>query len=105
MRRFTKILAVAVAVAGLGFASSTANAAEPGLRYYPTIHNPGPFPIQSVDYDYLVIYKPSIFSPWRVYGKFETLPEARFAERRLEWQGFAVGVERVRDYHGGWHRW
>jgi hypothetical protein len=112
MTRFTKWLAAVAVVAGVGFASQAASAAGPVVvqpTFYP---NPGPFPPRPlpypgprVDYDYVVIYKPSFFAPWVVYGKFETYSQARHAERRLEWNGFAVRIERVRDHHHGGYGW
>lgn len=106
---------LAVAAVAVGFAvsgASTATAAPPQFNggylsngYVPKpFPNPGPFPPR-VDFDYVVIYKASIFSPWRSYGKFETYHQARYAEQRLALFGYATRIERVRDFRGGWHGW
>jgi hypothetical protein len=55
-----------------------------------------------VDFDYVVLYKASIFSPVLTYGKFETLNGARIAALKLEQFGFPTKVVRVRDFNNGW---
>jgi hypothetical protein len=124
MRYFKKTLAVLAVAVGFGVFAGQATASDPRVQpqfiggYTPKpfpYPNPGPFPPRPlpfpypgpfpprVDFDYVVVYKPSIFSPWRVYGKFETLNQARFAERRLEAFGLPARTERVRDFGGiGW---
>jgi len=111
MRFFTKMMAATAVVVGLGFAgSATANAAHPpqvvvnpSFAPYPFPYPypfPGPFPFPRVDYDYVVFYKPSIFAPWQVYGKFETLHKAQITALRLQQFGTATRIERVRGF--GW---
>jgi hypothetical protein len=121
MKRLT--LAVAAAVVGLGVAAQTASAAGP-VKVQPTIMpypkpypqplpypypypqpfpNPGPFPPPRVDYDYVVLYKPSFFSPVKVYGRYETRFQAQYAAQRLERNGFPTRIERFRD--NGWYGW
>lgn len=113
---------LAVAAVALGFAGA-ASAADPvkkgvidhggvaagGVKILPHPYpNPGPFPPKPhpvpprVDFDFVVAYKPSVFAPPRVYGKFETLNAARFAALRLESFGYPVQVVPVRDFRGGW---
>jgi hypothetical protein len=72
---------------------------QPGVKVFPNTGGiPVPVPVvPRVDFDYVVIYKPSIFTPWRAYGTYETQHQAQHAARRLEFAGVAVRIERVRD--------
>jgi hypothetical protein len=110
MIRLKNLLAVAAVAVGLGFAATpSASAAHPPKvvvigGYTPNLYplpfpNPGPFPPPRVDFDFVVVYKPSIFTPPIVYGKFETLHGARIAALRLESFGYPVRIVPVRDYH------
>ena len=109
MTRLTKWLTAAAVMAGVGFTAQAASA-HPTVVVQPTIlpyPNPGPFPPRPyppgprIDLDYMVLYKPTFFGGWQRYGKFETHHSAEHALRRLEWQGYAARIVRVRDYHGG----
>jgi hypothetical protein len=111
MTRFTKLLAIAAAAGGLLGVAGTASAHPPKVvvvgGYTPNpfpYPNPGPFPPPRVDFDFVVVYKTSIFAPPVVFGKFETLGGARVAALRLESLGFPVRIVPVRDFHNGW-RW
>ena len=110
MTRFTKLLAVAAVLGGLVGFAGTASAHPPKVVIVPGITpkpfpfpNPGPFPPR-VDFDFVVLYKPSIFAPSIVFGKFETLNGARIAALRLESFGFPVKIVPVRDFNNGF-RW
>ena len=89
MTRLTKCLVAAAVVAGFGFAAQSASAAPPNgdrppdvqaLPDLQPVHSAGRSPTRrSVapilprhDHDYLVQYRPSPFSGWATYGKFET---------------------------------
>lgn len=109
MLGFKRWLAVAAVAVGFAVATaSPASAANPyphlNTGFVPGGYFPRPLPPR-IDFDYVVIYKASIFSPWRAYGKFETLHQARHAEQRLALFGCATRIERVRDYHSGWFGW
>ena len=113
MTLFNKCLAATVVAIGLGFvATPTASAAQPpkvivvgGYTPFPyPFPNPGPFPPPRVDFDFVVLYKPSTFAPPVVFGKFQTLNGARIAALRLESFGFPVKIVPVRDFNNGW-RW
>ena len=108
MTRFNKCLTATAVAVGLGLAATpTASAAHPpkvivvgGYNPNPFPYpfpNPGPFPPPRVDFDFVVLYKPSIFGPPVVFGKFETLNGARIAGLRLESFGFPVKIVPVRD--------
>jgi hypothetical protein len=121
MKLFTKLLTATAVVIGIGFAgTATAGAAhpqkvivQPGILPYPypfPFPYPGPFPgpfpkpIPRVDFDYVVVYKPSVFAPAVVYGKFETFNGAQIAALRLQSLGVPTRIVPVRDYYNGW-RW
>ena len=114
MNYLTKLLTAAAVVVGVGFAGTATAAAgqpqkvtaQPSILPYPyPFPYPGPFPkpFPRVDHDYVVFYKPSIFSGWRVYGKFETRNGAQIAALKLERFGTPTRIERVRGFGGiGW---
>jgi hypothetical protein len=110
VRLITKCLAVAAVVVGLLFAgTATATAGQPKVIVKPSIlpypyPYPFPSPFPRVDFDYVVVYKPSVFAPPVVYGKFETFNGAQIAALRLESLGLPARIVRVRDDYNGW-RW
>jgi len=120
MTRLTKCLVAAGVVAGFAFTAQSASAhpptviVSPTVAPYPTYYTPRPalYPplvvnpiLPRIDYDYLVLYRPTPFGGWRVYGKFETRHGAEHAERRLECQGIPSRIVRTVDYYDGGYRW
>src|SRR5262245_25783975 len=64
---------------------------------------PWPDPIPPIrDFDYDVYYVPSnIFgATMRVYGRYETLAEARYVANQLQAIGYLTRIDRVRDFGG-----
>lgn len=120
---------LAAGVAAVGFAgTAAAGPVHPvqkgGVIVFPTFPapqpfpfpNPGPFPPRPlpfpqpfpnpprVDFDFVVVYKPTFFGGPVVFGKFETRRGAEAAAFRLELQGFPTKIVPVRDFNNGW-RW
>jgi hypothetical protein len=118
MTRLTKCLAAVAVIGGMGLTAQTASAQVKVMPTVPGTHltpfppkpfpNPGPFPPrpfppQRIDFDYVVLYKPSFFSGVQVYGRYETRFQAETVARRLELNGFPTRIDRFRD--NGWYGW
>jgi hypothetical protein len=93
-----KLILGAVAAAAVGFGAQAATAGGPAFA---PAGGPaaGHYPPRA-DFDYVVLVRRGPHHHWERYGRYETLHEARRAERRLEREGFQVVVEEVRDR--GW---